>query len=381
MTQQNLNVPEADRGHGVAIVGCGIIGVNHARAIARIPGLRIAAVVDDVPEAAQALADLVADELGGERPVEAASVEGLPESVSIVAVCTPSGTHVELAERVIAGGRHVVLEKPLDVSMERGRRLAALAAEAAERGVSISVISQHRYDPAAVAVANAAHSGRLGRITSAVASVPWWRTQEYYDSGAWRGTWALDGGGAVMNQGVHTVDLLLWFLGTPVELYAQTGLLAHERVEVEDVAVATVRFESGALAVLHATTAAFPSLPVRVQVHGSAGSGVVEDDRLAWLSVDGDGTDLTLDAAPVGHRLGDERPEDDFVEGHARQWSDILSAIRDGREPRVGVPEALLALAVVRAVYVSATTGAPVRIADVLDGRTDDADVRTGGLA
>lgn len=365
----------------VAVVGCGIIGVNHARAIARTPGLRLAAVVDDVPEAAQSLADLAAAELDTPRPAVHPDIESLPDGIRIVAICTPSGTHVELAERALATGRHVVLEKPLDVSMDRGRRLAAIAEDAATRGLSVSVISQHRYDPGAMAVADAAHSGRFGRVTSAVASVPWWRTQEYYDSGAWRGTWELDGGGALMNQGVHTVDLLLWYLGTPVELYAQTALLAHDRVEVEDVAVATLRFESGALAVLHATTAANPDQKVRLAVYGSAGSGIVESDQLALLAVDGDPADRRAEAVPEGHRFGDPKPEDDFILGHARQYADIAEAVTTGRTPKVGVPEALLALAVVRGVYVSASTGAPVRIADVLDGSASDAAVRTGGAA
>jgi len=211
--------------------------------------------------------------------------------------------------------------------------------------------------------------------------VPWWRTQEYYDSGAWRGTWALDGGGAVMNQGVHTVDLLLWFLGRPVELFAQTALLAHERVEIEDVAVATIRFASGALAVLHATTAAFPDQPVRLAVHGSAGTGIIENDQLARLWLDGDGADRSSESVPAGQRLGDEAEPDAFALGHARQYADVVEAIRTGRAPGVTVADALQALAVVRGIYVSATTGAPVRIADLLDGTVDDAGVRTGGAA
>lgn len=365
----------------VAIVGCGIIGDNHARAIARIPGLRITALVDAVPAAVDRLADLIENELRGERPVGYADITSLPDSVSVVSICTPSGSHVELAEQAVARGQHVILEKPLDVSMERGRRLAVIAKDAEARGIRIAVISQHRFDPAAIAVAGAAHSGAIGTVTSAVASVPWWRTQEYYDSGAWRGTWEFDGGGAVMNQGVHTVDLLTWFLGTPVEITAQTALIAHENVEVEDVAVATVRFESGALAVLHATTAAFPGLPVRIAVYGTQGGGIIENDQLVRLWTDGDAADRAADAVPVGERFGDAKPAAVFVDGHERQFRDVEASIREGRAPQVGVPEALLALAVVRGLYVSATTGAPVRIADLLDGTIDDADVRTGGVS
>lgn len=369
----------------VALVGCGIIGVNHSRVIVRHPDLRIVALVDSVPEASHRLADLIADELGAERPAEFASLGDAlaASSVDLVVICTPSGLHVQLAEEALAAGTHVVIEKPLDVTLPRARRIAALAAEAESRGSVVSVISQHRFDPASVAVARAAHDGAFGRITSGVASVAWWRSQEYYDSGQWRGTWALDGGGAVMNQGVHTVDLLVWFLGRPVEIFAHTALLAHERVEVEDVAVATVRFESGALAVLHATTAAYPGLSVRLQVHGSAGSAVIDDDQLEYFYAAGDGEPRNQAAEQVGASdlRGADKGPDGFIVGHLRQYEDIVDAIRTGRQPGVRVEDALVSLAVVRAVYLSATLGTPVSFEAVLAGDFDDVDVTAGVFA
>ncbi|HEY8913648.1 Gfo/Idh/MocA family oxidoreductase [Lacisediminihabitans sp.] len=369
----------------VALVGCGIIGVNHSRVIVRHPDLRIVALVDSVPEASHRLADLIADELGAGRPAEFASLGDAlaASSVDLVVICTPSGLHVQLAEEALAAGTHVVIEKPLDVTLPRARRIAALAAEAESRGSVVSVISQHRFDPASVAVARAAHDGAFGRITSGVASVAWWRSQEYYDSGQWRGTWALDGGGAVMNQGVHTVDLLVWFLGRPVEIFAHTALLAHERVEVEDVAVATVRFESGALAVLHATTAAYPGLSVRLQVHGSAGSAVIDDDQLEYFYAAGEGEPRNQAAEQVGASdlRGADKGPDGFIVGHLRQYEDIVDAIRTGRQPGVRVEDALVSLAVVRAVYLSATLGTPVSFEAVLAGDFDDVDVTAGVFA
>jgi predicted dehydrogenase len=358
---------------GVAIVGCGMIGVNHARAIARHPGLEIVAVVDAVPESAMTLADLVSGELGLERPGEFATLEAALEAggVHLVVICTPSGTHVQLAEEALSAGVHVVIEKPLDVSMARARHIAELAREAETRGLVTSVISQHRFDPASVLVAGAAHSGRFGRLTSAVASVSWWRGQEYYDSGSWRGTWELDGGGAVMNQGVHTVDLLVWFLGQPVEVFAHTALLAHERIEVEDVAVASVRFASGALAVVHMSTSAYPGLSARIQVHGSEGSAIIDDDELEYFSSRDD-----LDELDPLNR--DERESDAFVLGHLRQYVDVVEAIQSGRPPGVRVEDALLSMAVVRAIYLSSTLRRAVLVAEVLDGSLDDIEVVTG---
>jgi predicted dehydrogenase len=366
----------------VAIVGCGIIGINHARAIARHPDLAIVALVDSVTEAATALADLTETELEAPRPAQFASLgEAIAATrVDLVVICTPSGLHVALAEEALAGGAHVVIEKPLDVSLPRARRIAELAEEAEKRGIVVSVISQHRFDPASVVVADAAHGGGFGRLTSAVASVAWWRSQEYYDSGKWRGTWELDGGGAVMNQGVHTVDLLVWFLGRPVEIFAHTALLAHERVEVEDVAVATVRFESGALAVIHATTAAAPGLSVRLQLHGSLGSAVIDDDQLEYFHAEG-GAEGNQAASLVEQSdlRGGQKPADNFIAAHLRQYIDVVEAIQAGRAPGVRVQDALLSLAVVRAIYISATLGTPISFDAVLGGEFDLLTVTTGG--
>ncbi|WP_348788301.1 Gfo/Idh/MocA family oxidoreductase [Leifsonia sp. NPDC080035] len=371
----------AARTLNVAIVGCGVIGLNHALAVLRHPRLAVSALVDPDPEAARALAARI----GAEAPGAAApaTFTTLAEALTgaeadLVVICTPSGLHVPLAEAALAAGRHVVIEKPLDVSLPRARRLLELSRRAESDGLLVSVISQHRFDPASRVVADAAHGGAFGRLTSAVASVAWWRTQDYYDSGRWRGTWELDGGGAVMNQGVHTVDLLLWFLGRPVEIDARTALLAHERVEVEDVAVATLRFESGALAVLHATTAAYPGLSVRIQVHGDRGSAIIDDDQLEYFgTVDAPG-DRAHELVPAEELRGGDRGPDAFVVGHLRQYEDIECAIREGRTPGVTVEDAVLSLAVVRAVYLSATLGRPVLLREVLDGSLDGVTVATG---
>ena len=371
----------------VVLVGCGIIGRNHAGAIRRHPELEIAAVVDEVVPAADALADAVA--AYAERPAVfrtvAEALENAPHD--LVVICTPSGMHTDAALRAVAAGAHVLVEKPIDVSLDRARSLLAAAQDAASRGQVVSVVSQHRFDPSSVVVAEAVGSGRFGDLTSAVASVAWWRTQDYYDSGDWRGTWALDGGGAVMNQGVHTVDLLVWLMGRPVEISAMTALVAHERVEIEDVAVALVRFESGALATFHATTAAFPGLAVRLQIHGSRGSAIIHDDRLEYFAAagpddDASGSGVVDEAAglaPAAEPRGNDPVPAGFAEGHLRQYEDVVDAIRTGRAPGVTVADAVDALAVVRAMYVSATLGRPVLFDDVLRGEYDALEVRTGG--
>ena len=367
----------------VAIVGSGVISHIHAAAIARHPRLRITAIADPDTAANAALAAAVVA-LGWPEPAShadlAAALAG--SEVDLVVICTPSGTHAALAELALAAGRHVVVEKPLDAGLPAARRLAA-AAHAAS-GVC-TVISQHRFDPASAAVHDAIVDGRFGRLTSAVASIAWWRGQEYYDSAGWRGTWEQDGGGATMNQGVHTVDLLLWLLGEPVEVYAHAGQLAHDRIAVEDVAVATIRFASGALAVVHSTTAAYPGLAVRLQLHGTTGSAVIHDDQLEYFHTadreagavgsrgeGGASANQVADVVPLSEIRGAEKAPDAFVVGHLRQYDDIVAAIDDGRPPGVTVEDALLAMATVKAMYASAALGRPVAVTDVLDGKHDD---------
>ncbi len=379
------------------IIGCGIIGIHHANVLTRHPDFTVTALVDVKPEAAEKVAEQVAAD-GAERPVSYDSIGAALESgtVDLAVVCTPSGYHIDNALEAIAAGKHVVIEKPLDVSVAKGREFAEAVNRAAENGQVVSVISQHRFDPGSAIVHQAAVDEKFGRITSAVATMAWYRSQQYYDSGDWRGTWALDGGGAVMNQGVHTVDLLRWFCGRPTEVYAQTAQLAHERIEIEDTAVATVRFESGALAVIHMTTAAYPGLTARVQVHGSLGSAIVDNDQLRYFHAgDGAVSDNLREAKKIGNQaeqvLGEKSAADDFagsrnnpdgfVAGHSRQYDDISAAIRDGRQPLVTVEEALLSLALVRALYISATLGQPVDFDGVLTGKYDDVTVRVGGPA
>lgn len=373
---------------GVAIVGCGVIGLNHAEAIARHPALRVVALVDSDPAAARSLADHI-DGRGRPRPDEYSTLSDAlaargDDAAGLVVICTPSGLHAALAAESIAAGRHVVIEKPLEVTVPAARELAVLAEAAEARGLVVSVISQHRYDPASVLVHAAIADGEFGVVSSGVASVAWWRTQAYYDSAGWRGTWALDGGGAVMNQGIHTVDLLLWMLGAPIEVSARTALLAHTGIEVEDTAVATVTFASGALGVIHSTTAAYPGPFARLQVHGSAGSAVIQDDRLEYFHVASRATadegNQAWAVLPADEVHGNPRQADAFVTGHLRQYEDVVAAIRERRQPVMRVEDAYLSMAVVRAMYLSATLGRGILVSEVLDGTLDDVDVHTGGV-
>ena len=190
-------------------------------------------------------------------------------AVDAVSVATPSGAHMEPAVAAAKAGKHVIVEKPLEITLQRCDRIIN---ECEKNGVKLSTFFPSRFHDSSIKMKRAVDEGRFGRLTLGDAYVKWFRTQEYYDSGAWRGTWKLDGGGALMNQAVHTVDLLTWLMGPVVEIQAQTATLAHERIEVEDVATATLRFANGALGIIEASTAVYP--------------GYLKAHRVAWRSGD-----------------------------------------------------------------------------------------------
>ena len=329
-----------------AIVGAGVIGRHHGLVTSQLAGrLELVAVADVERDRAERLTA----ERGG-RPYGSLTEALAAEDVDVVVVCTPTGRHGEAAIEALAAGKHVIVEKPAEITVERTDEIIKAQRAA---GTLVTVISQHRFDPSTEATLGAIARGELGRVTSGIASIDWWRSQDYYDSGDWRGTWELDGGGALMNQGVHTVDLLVAALGRPVELFAYTGTLAHERIEVEDVATAVVRFESGALGVLHATTSAYPGLSARLQVHGDRGSAVIDDDQLVFL---GDSREAAGAVPTAGSNPGT------LSDAHRLQYLNFLAALDGKEEIRVDLETNRRSIAVITGAYESARTGRPVQL-------------------
>lgn len=372
------------------IVGCGVISAVHVRAILGRPDATIAGLVDRAESRASAVADEIAGTWGRPRPEVFTDVKTALERVSpdVVVITTPNGSHAELARLGLAAGAHVIIEKPLDIDLAAARGIVESSERAHSSGQVVSVISQHRFDSASRVVARALGEGKFGRLTSAVASIGWWRSQAYYDSAGWRGTWEVDGGGSALQQGVHTVDLMLAFFGRPARIHAHTALLAHERIAVEDTCTATIRFESGALGVVHMTTAAYPGVSARIQVHGTQGSAVIEDDILTYFhTADARELDEGIPAMGLGaggNQVGEAvSTATDTVAGggadaHALQYGNILEAVESGHRPEVGPREAFDALATIRGFYISATLGEEIDFKDVVSGRYDDLVVRTG---
>jgi UDP-N-acetyl-2-amino-2-deoxyglucuronate dehydrogenase len=307
--------------HGFGIIGCGMIANFHARAINDIPDARLVACFDTVPAAA----DRLATSTGCRAYHELDQLLGDPD-VTVVTVGTPSGAHMEPAVAAGRAGKHVIVEKPLEVTLER---CDAIIKECDKAGVKLSAIFPSRFHDSNVELKRAIDKKRFGRLTLGDSYVKWFRAQSYYDAGKWRGTWKLDGGGALMNQAIHSVDLLTWLMGPVSEVQAKTATLAHERIEVEDTAVAVVQFSSGALGVIEATTAAYPGYLKRIEIHGSEGSAVIEEeDIVKWDFTQPDPGDAVVfewmaqrkstgggasDPAAIGHHghlpIGKERAE------------------------------------------------------------------------
>src|SRR5437870_6935293 len=345
---------------GFAIVGCGMIAGFHLKALAEIEGARVVAVVDSVPAALERFAakhELRCDLYGSLAPALAR------RDVDIVIVSTPSGAHMESAVAAAQAGKHVVVEKPLEITLERCDRII----EACQKGgVQLCTIFPSRFADANRALKAAVDAGRFGRLTLGETTCKWWRTQAYYDKGGWRGTWALDGGGALMNQAIHNVDLLLWMMGPATHVSGFTSTLAHERIEVEDTAVACIRFKSGALGVIEATTSVHPGYPKTIAIHGHKGSAVIEqEDVLRWdfdPPTPDDERVKARFAQKVGASGGASDPAAISHRGHMLQLSDFVDAIRSNRTPKVDGREGRKAVAAICAIYEAARMGKAVEM-------------------
>ena len=336
---------------GFGIVGTGVIAALHAAAIRTLPGARLTAVTDVAAGAAGTFA--AARGCAAEPDLDALLAR---PDVDVVCVCVPSGLHAEIGVRAARAGKHLAVEKPVDVTLAAADRLIEAARDA---GVALTVISQHRFDPGLIELKRLIGEDALGRLVLGEASTKWYRTQAYYDSAAWRGTWAMDGG-SLMNQGVHYVDLLRWCMGPVTEVTAVCATQAHQ-VEVEDTALALVRFASGAVGTIMSTTAAYPGFPQRLEITGTGGTVIVEDGRITRRALTGqDGPDQNGGAeAGLGAAADPAAIE---VASHAAQLADLLAAVEEGREPAVGGQAGRDALEIICAVYESARTGRTVSL-------------------
>lgn len=331
-----------------AIIGCGMIANFHAAAIAQIPEAELTGAFDEHRPSAQRFLETWPVKLFSSLDELCAS-----EEVDAVCVCTPSGLHTAQAVKVMEAGKHLVVEKPMSLSLTDADLLISTAEHT---GMKVCVISQFRFSDAVQEIHRALDAGAFGAIVSGSLSMKYFRSREYYASGGWRGTWAMDGGGCLMNQGIHGVDVYRYLMG-PVKTVTALTKTQTRQVEVEDSAVAILEFENGAVGTLEGSTTCYPGYPRRIEICGDKGSVVLEEDSiLRW--------DLPISCnLPTGRKaknVASSDPKAIDVKGHLKQIGNLVDAILNGVPLMADAASGRPPLEIILAIYDSSRTGKPV---------------------
>lgn len=334
----------------IGLIGGGNISETHARAARAIPDVEIAAIFGTNAQKV----DRLSREYGG-KPFSNFAEFLAHRPMQLVAIGSPSGLHAEQGIAAARHGLHVLTEKPIDISLERAD---ALIAETRKGQVQLGVFFQDRCKPDILSVKNAVDAGVLGNPILADARVKWFRPPGYYSNSRWRGMWALDGGGALINQAVHTLDLMLWIFGEVKAVQAVCKTALHA-IEAEDTLIATLEFANGALGVLQAATSVFPGYPRRLELTGSEGTVIIEQDRLLAADLKNPPRDL-LKSSEADKNPSSSSPVVSDAQGHQAVLEDFLRAIRTNTQPRCDGQEGRRSLALVQAIYEACRTGARV---------------------
>jgi len=340
---------------GFALIGAGAVSPNHARAIEEMADAQLVVVCDKNEKAAAKLVREQNLSAQVETDYEKAAAR---DDVDVVDVCVPPFLHLEVGSAAARAGKHVVVEKPTDISLERGEQLVAACRQA---GVKMAGIFQSRYKKSHALLKRCVDEGRLGKLVLGDAYVKWQRTKEYYASGDWRGTLRFEGGGAIINQTIHNIDTLQWIMGPVDDLFARATTRVHD-IEVEDLCVVSLRYRNGALGVIEGATCIVPGQPDRLAIHGETGTVILESGQVKHWDVQG------MDPKEVEREVLDLKGSgavDPMAFPHAwhqRQLQDMVDAIREDREPLVNGEEQLKSLRIVDAIYRSARAGEPVKL-------------------
>lgn len=331
----------------IGLIGGGNISGTQARSARALPGVEISAIYGTNSQKVGALCK----EFGG-TPYSDLSKFLKHRPMELVAIGSPSGLHAEQGIAAARHGLHVLTEKPIDITTERAD---ALIAETDKAGVKLGVFFQDRGKPDIARLKKAMDAGALGRPILADARVKWFRPPDYYSGSRWRGTWTLDGGGALINQAIHTVDLLLWLFGDVVSVQATSKAALHP-IEAEDTLVALLEFASGALGVLQAATSVYPGYPRRLELTGSEGTVILEQDRLIAADLRTPAKDLLPGGEADGNPSASSPVVSDF-RGHQAVLADFLHAIKTNTKPICDGREGRRSLALVQTIYEACQTG------------------------
>ncbi len=332
---------------GVCIVGTGVAGGIHARALRDVEDARLAAVVDVNAEQVEKFAE----QWNSSRSYTQLEEALQDSAVDVVHLCTPPFLHERQTAQCAAAGKHVLVEKPMARTLTEAD---AMIATCRRYGVSLSAVFQHRFLPLPQRLKSALDQGRLGQLYLGDAYVKWYRSEEYYRAGGWRATRDKEGGGTLMNQAIHSIDLLQWFMGPVSDVTGRTATVAHD-IETEDVGLALLGFENGALGVIEGSTATYPGFPERIELHGEKGTVILNEGRnqLEWHLHD---EEPSVEGIPAEEGYARD-PASISSSGHTAQFHDFYAAILQGKKAAVDGREGRNTIEIIEAIYRSAERG------------------------
>lgn len=334
---------------GFAVIGAGLVGPTHAQFASQAEGARLRVVCDLREDRGRPLAErLGADWLADYQTVMRR------DDVDVVSICLPTALHLEVARAAAEAGKHVIVEKPIELNLARAWELIATCRR---HGVKLTAIFNRRFMFGTRRAHDAVRKGELGRLLVADMLFKSWRPPEYYAASGWRGTWGLEGGAALINQGVHGVDLMTWIAGPIVRVQGYARHLRHQHIEADDTTIAVCEYASGALGIIECTTSVYPRQLDRIELHGEHGSILIEDYAIKRWELEGieQGTPSAEELALPGAGQGTSV-------GHFIQIQDMANAIREDRAPTITGEDALHSLAVIQAIYEAERTGQPVEV-------------------
>lgn len=342
---------------GFGIIGCGGIASTHADIINRIDCATLIGITDVNEKARNSFSERYSTTAFN-------TTKELLENkdIDIVCICTPSGLHAELAIEAANFGKHIIVEKPMATNLKDADSMIKACEE---NNVKLTVIFQLRFSPQIKKLKKALEKNELGRLITGDVYMKYYRSQEYYDAGGWRGTWSMDGGGALMNQGIHNVDLLYYTMGAVKSVFAHTKTMARN-IETEDTAVALLEYKSGALGVIQATTSIYPGFQRRVEINGDKGSVVMEEDTIvSWSTESSEAPNVQESTEKTG--MGGTGYKDPFSissSGHELQFIDFINAVKNDRKPIIDHYEGRKSLEIIMAIYESSRTGKLILLED-----------------
>ena len=338
-----------DKKIGYAVVGLGV-GKNHADAAYKSQNADLIAVCDLIEEKLEKAKEKYEGVL---TYTDFDEMLKNPD-IDIVSICLPSGMHAEFAVRALEAGKNVLVEKPIDITVEAAQKIE----EARIRtGKKAGVVHQNRNNIDMAPMLDAIRSGKIGKVILGDFAVKWYRTQEYYDNGGWRGTWEMDGGGSLMNQAVHTIDLMQWMMGDVESITSQMGIYNHD-IKTEDMTASLIKFKSGAVATFISTTCAYPGIRTGIKIYGTKGSMEADGDTLElWKFMDAPEDEEKEMLDKFGGNGSAAALDPTLCLGHASIVEDMILAVRDDRDPQIVPTEAIKSVKIVNAIYESARTG------------------------